>query len=314
MEQEVLCIGFCCVDVLIRGLKEINRKEESIPVDKITMWIGGDAMNEAYVLKHLGNKVKLLTGIADDGAGKFICAVLDEANIDYSLSHRSPDGETSIACPVVFQDAERGIINAGLSDSLRFMIEPASLPHAKVVSLASLFFPPLDKPRQVAEIARQAKANGSIVCADMMWADGLSDLETFREVWPYIDYFFPNEDEAAHLTGKQTPEEMAQTLLDYGVGCVVLKIGKRGCMAVQRTGSIIVPPYLVKAKDTTGAGDNFAAGFITGLMDGKDLKECCRYANAAASIAIQFDGASTGIRSRAQLDAVLRNGEKTYEK
>ena len=101
---------------------------------------------------------------------------------------------------------------------------------------------------------------------------------------------------------------MAKTLLDYGVGCVVIKVGKQGCLATNRKGAILVPPYLVKAKDTTGAGDNFAAGFITGLMDGQDLKNCCRYANAAASIAIQFDGASTGIRSRAQLDAVLKSG------
>lgn len=308
MEQEVLCIGFCCVDVLIRGLGEIDRSQESIPAEKITMWIGGDAMNEAYVLKHLGNRVKLLTGLADDGAAKFIRAVLDEAGIDYSLSYQMQASDTTIACPVVFQDAERSIINAGLSDSLRFMIDPAALPKAKVVSLASLFMPPLDKPQQVLEVARQAKANGSIVCADMMWTEGVSNLETFREVWQYIDYFFPNEDEAAKLTGKDDPEEMAKTLLDYGVGCVVIKVGKQGCLATNRKGAILVPPYLVKAKDTTGAGDNFAAGFITGLMDGQDLKNCCRYANAAASIAIQFDGASTGIRSRAQLDAVLKSG------
>jgi sugar/nucleoside kinase (ribokinase family) len=308
MEQEVLCIGFCCVDVLIRGLGEIDRSREGIPAEKITMWIGGDAMNEAYVLKHLGNRVKLLTGLADDGAAKFIRAVLDEAGIDYSLSYQMQDSDTTIACPVVFQDAERSIINAGLSDSLRFMIDPATMPKARVVSLASLFMPPLDKPQQVLEVARQAKANGSIVCADMMWTEGVSNLETFREVWQYIDYFFPNEDEAAKLTGKDDPEEMAKTLLDYGVGCVVIKVGKQGCLATNRKGAILVPPYLVKAKDTTGAGDNFAAGFITGLMDGQDLKNCCRYANAAASIAIQFDGASTGIRSRAQLDAVLKSG------
>ena len=308
MEQEVLCIGFCCVDVLIRGLGEIDRSQESIPAEKITMWIGGDAMNEAYVLKHLGNRVKLLTGLADDGAAKFIRAVLDEAGIDYSLSYQTQDSDTTIACPVVFQDAERSIINAGLSDSLRFMIDPAALPKAKVVSLASLFMPPLDKPQQVLEVAQQAKANGSIVCADMMWTEGVSNLETFREIWQYIDYFFPNEDEAAKLTGMDTPEEMARTLLNYGVGCVVIKVGKRGCLAANREGTILVPPYLVKAKDTTGAGDNFAAGFITGLMDGQSLENCCRYANAAASIAIQFDGASTGIRSRTQLDAVLKSG------
>ena len=97
MEQEVLCIGFCCVDVLIRGLGEIDRSREGIPAEKISMWIGGDAMNEAYVLKHLGNRVKLLTGLADDGAAKFIREVLDEAGIEYSLSYQMQSSDTTIA-------------------------------------------------------------------------------------------------------------------------------------------------------------------------------------------------------------------------
>ena len=212
MEQEVLCIGFCCVDVLIRGLGEIDRSREGIPAEKITMWIGGDAMNEAYVLKHLGNRVKLLTGLADDGAAKFIRAVLDEAGIDYSLSYQMQDSDTTIACPVVFQDAERSIINAGLSDSLRFMIDRLPCRRQGLFPWRALYAAVGQTPAGAGG-SPASESNGSIVCADMMWTEGVSNLETFREVWQYIDYFFPNEDEAAKLTGKDDPEEMAKTLL-----------------------------------------------------------------------------------------------------
>ncbi len=306
MSDTVVCVGFCCVDVLVRGLGDIDRTKELIPADKVTMWIGGDAMNEAYVLNRLGKDVRLMTGFGDDPPADLIRSVLDRAKVDYSLSNVKENSDTSIALPVVYASAERGIISAGLADSLSFYMDPDKLQGAAVVSLASLYFPPLSDEKNTLEIVKRAKENGSIVCADMMWTDdGSCTIEKYRDVWPYIDYFFPNEEEIRNLTGKETIEEMADILLGCGVGHVVIKTGKRGCMARSREDSIIVPPFLVEAKDTTGAGDNFAAGFITGLLEHKNLEECCRYANAAASIAVRYDGASTAIKSRSQLQEVL---------
>ena len=99
--------------------------------------------------------------------------------------------------------------------------------------------------------------------------------------------------------------EMVDAFLDAGVGHVVVKVGRRGCLFRSREESFCVAPHLVDPVDTTGAGDNFCAGFVCGLVEGHDHRECCRFANAAASICIQHDGASTGITSRAQLQEVL---------
>lgn len=311
MKDFIVCIGFSGVDILIRGFESVDKSKEQTKVDQITMWVGGDAMNEAYVLSKLENKVKLMTGLGDDAPADFIRCILDKSDIDYSLSCTRKNTTTSIAIPIVYKDAERGILTPGLGDSLDFYMDPAKIKGAKVVSLGSLFFPPLSNEENTLQIVKQAKANGSIVCADMMWTDHKNcTLEKYKEVWPYIDYFFPNQEEAHNLTGKDTPEEMAHVLLEHGVKNVVIKIGKRGCMVKNTATQIVVPPFLVEAKDTTGAGDNFMAGFITGLMEDKDLEECCRYANAAASIAIQSDGASTGIKDRAQLQYILDNREK----
>ena len=54
--------------------------------------------------------------------------------------------------------------------------------------------------------------------------------------------------------------------------------------------------------DTTGAGDNFASGFLSFIMEGKSLKEASQFANCAASLAIEKIGATTGITSRALAD------------
>ena len=130
-------------------------------------------------------------------------------------------------------------------------------------------------------------------------------LEDLRESLPLIDYITPNEDEARYYTGKDRPEEMADVFLGYGVRNVIIKLGSKGCFFKNREESLSLPPCTVDAVDATGAGDNFCAGFICAFLEGRDHRECCRYANAAASICIQHDGASTGIVSRDQLQEVL---------
>ena len=58
--------------------------------------------------------------------------------------------------------------------------------------------------------------------------------------------------------------------------------------------------------DTIGAGDNFAAGFITALLDGKELINCAQFANATASIAVQNPGATTGVMNKKQVEEVFK--------
>ena len=308
MADFVVCTGMSVLDVPIRGLAGIDPTSESNPADRVGINLGGDAVNEAVVLTHLGVDVKLYSAFSDDNAGKCIRMLLEAEGVDTTLCEERPGTDSHISVPIVLADAERVFV-AGRKDNpaLNFDPDPAKIAGAKVVTLASLYSTPYDKPERAATIARAAKENGSIVCADLTYQKTRGTLEDYAEVWPYVDYFFPNDTEARLLTDETEPEAMADKLLATGMKHVIIKIGKRGCLFKGQGESFIVPAHLVDPVDTTGAGDNFCAGFIAGLMEGKDHAECCRYANAAASICIRHDGASTGIKSRAQLQEVLDN-------
>ena len=116
--------------------------------------------------------------------------------------------------------------------------------------------------------------------------------------------FFPNYAEAAAITGKKDLEEIAGTLLDCGVRNVIIKIGKRGCFIKNQEETFIVPAFAdTQCLDTTGAGDNFASGFICGLLEGKGLRECAAFANCTASLSVESVGATTGVRDREQVEA-----------
>ena len=138
---------------------------------------------------------------------------------------------------------------------------------------------------------------------------------------PYIDYFFPNEEEAAYYTDMDEPREAVTELLSMGVKGVVVKRGANGifagigwenpavgcgesfcatCLASScsirdsekiRGGEMFALPAIpVDAVDTTGAGDHFVAGFITALLKKKDFRFCCGMGLAAAARCIVRTG------------------------
>ncbi len=89
------------------------------------------------------------------------------------------------------------------------------------------------------------------------------------------------------LTGKETLDEIADCFLACGVKTVVIKTGKDGCFIKRGDMTMKVPAVAgITAIDTIGAGDNFASGFIAALLEGKNLRECARFANATAAISV----------------------------
>ena len=103
---------------------------------------------------------------------------------------------------------------------------------------------------------------------------------------------------ARRITGRDTPRDIAQALLDQGVGTVGLKMGEAGAYLRTAGGvELTVPALRVAALDTLGAGDAWAAGFLCGLTHDWDLEKAARFANAAGACCVQALGATTGVRS-----------------
>ena len=127
----------------------------------------------------------------------------------------------------------------------------------------------------------------------------------------YIDLFIPSIEEAIMLSGKEEPEEIADAFLAMGVKTVVIKLGKKGCFIKDSVGEkYFIPTYSkIKAVDTTGAGDSFVAGFLTGITKGMGLYESGRFANAVGTHCVMAAGASTGIKSYEEIVKFIENNE-----
>ena len=89
----------------------------------------------------------------------------------------------------------------------------------------------------------------------------------------------------------------------------VIKLGKRGSMAVKDGALTFAPAYAVTAVDTTGAGDSFNAGFVSAWLRGLPVEDCLKYGNGCGALSVTKLGGNTGFPFRNELEQWIRNHE-----
>lgn len=314
---DVICVGAAIVDIPLQPVSKDIFNIESYPIEKIKMTVGGDALNEATIISRLGFQTGLIALIGKDAAGNFIIEHCNRDNIDISGVKILETVDTSINIGLVTSDGERTFItnrNGSLWKTNIEHIDIEKIKTAKILSLASIFNNPLLNGNVLTKLFQEAKKSKMIICADMIKPRLGEKLRDIKEALSYVDYFFPNYDEAKILTEKISYEDIAESILKYGVKNVVIKIGKRGCFIANNSEATIVPAVKnIKPIDTIGAGDNFVSGFIAGILQNKTLKECGVYGNCTAAISVQYVGATTGVTKSSQIDEMLERYINDYK-
>lgn len=304
--MDVIIVGAAIVDIPLRPVSKEVFDVASYPVDGIKMTIGGDALNEATIITRLGHKVGLLSCIGTDVAGNFVIEHCHNNGIKTDYIKKDSSVDTSINIGLVASDGERTFITNRQGSLWKFKYDDLNiqaLSNAKILSFASIFNNPLFDEEALISIFSKAKEQGMIICADMVSPRLNEKLEDIKNALKYVDYFFPNYEEAKIMTKKENVEDIADIFLSYGVKCPVIKIGKKGCFIKTSTEKMIVPGYKKSnCIDTIGAGDNFASGFISALLEGKNIKECAEFANSVASISVESIGAISGVQNREQVE------------
>lgn len=300
--KKITVIGHANVDVMACPVDLSKIKAGSQPMKDILVSYGGGGLNEAVILKRLGAEVELVSKLADDEAGEQIMRFIRSEGISDKgiIMDTSGTGRTSVNVVLVDNGGERYFLtNPGGSNRKmeKQDIEPLLDTGSDIVSFAALFVSPLLDTGALGDIFKAIKARPDrILAVDMTKPKNGETLEDLKECLKFVDYIFPNEEEASMLTGISDVYENARLFADAGVKCVIITRGKNGCLIFRDGEYTEVPPCPVEnSVDTTGAGDAFAAGFLYGLSRGFSLKECGRFGNAAASCVVEGMGASYGI-------------------
>jgi sugar/nucleoside kinase (ribokinase family) len=130
------------------------------------------------------------------------------------------------------------------------------------------------------------------------------NLQPLDAALPYLDAYVPSYAEATHQTGCTDPESILEVYRECGAGGLLgVKLGSKGALLSPAPGEYVridpvSPP--TRVVDTTGAGDAFYAGLLTGLQRSLPLVDAGRLGAAAASCCITAKGATGGLRSYAE--------------
>jgi sugar/nucleoside kinase (ribokinase family) len=156
-----------------------------------------------------------------------------------------------------------------------------------------------------------AAAGGAIVVADVLHQGSPADLGRIGGVLQLADWFLPNSDQLCALTGRADVTEAVRDVLAAGTGGVAVTLGADGCLITSRDGGLLhVPAIEVDVVDTTGCGDGFNAGVITGLLLGCDPVDAAWLGVACGSLVATGLGSDAGIISLSQVLSFLARAEQ----
>ncbi len=286
-EFDVLAVGDGCLDVILTGLDR-NLEDSQVIHGCAQHVIPGGGFTTPVVLQRLGVKVTWAADFGSDMISRYIqkAAENEGVNLHYSRKLKRNARRISVSLSTLknrsflsYEDPNP-LVPAAFRGLLQANARVVYMPGTQLDKLFLLG----------ARIARQRKMT---IIVDGNGADKYRISQpVVKRCLQYIDILILNTDEAISITGNKKPETALSSLAVLSK-IVVMKDGANGALFIENGKIYRVPSIPVDAVDTTGAGDNFNAGFIAAWLKKKKLKECVAWGNITAGLSTTVPGGAT---------------------
>lgn len=282
-------------------------------VGAYTRFTAGAELNVATGLSRLGLRVRYVTRLGDDSFGRYLRAEIEREGIDtrhVALDTAHPTGFMLKTLAAGGSDPAVEYFRRGSAAS---RLSPADLPQGTLAQARHLHLtgitPALSAScRALAfEAAALARRSGCTVSFDpnlrpRLWPSEEEMRACLNELAAACDWVMPGLAEARLLTGRQGEDEIADFYLERGAKLVAIKLGPQGAYCATPGARARVPGVPVaRVVDTVGAGDGFAVGLVSALLEGLGVQAAVARGNAVGARVVQFPGDSDGLPTRAQL-------------
>lgn len=305
---DLIVYGGVCCDIVMSGIHILPNPGEEIWAESMKLTVGG-SFNVAAAAARLNLKTGLPCIIGSDMLSNFILTTAEQEAIDTSLFLEVPEKYEQLSVVLNF-GCDRAFVSYA-ADSRKKELENHILQIGENISAKTAVFGMSENPLY-GKVMKQMSKRGAKILLDCSWNEEILRSEALKEQIRYCDYFLPNLVEAQCITGKSDPEEAARLLAGLTEN-VIIKLGSEGAIFAHGD---YVKKYsaidLGKAIDTTGAGDNFAAGFCYGLVRGEVIERCIMYGQLCGSKSVIAEGGFTASLYESELN-ILCNEEWVLE-
>jgi sugar/nucleoside kinase (ribokinase family) len=308
--SEILNMGICAVDGIAQTIDEYPPRGGLRLFDKLTMTTGGNAVNCSIAMGKMGVPCDIMIKIGNDSLGEFILSELKKYGVNTASVIREEGTSSPFTFCMIHSGGQRSFFHTmGTNGTFCYDdVDTRKVQSAKIVFFTGSMVMRTIDGEQTAHVLADAKKGGAVTLLDTVYTDAAGEKAWQKAIFPclpHLDFFIPSQPEARTLTGKTEPGEIGKSLRDKGCRNAVIKLDERGAFCSLADGTeAMVPAYVVdKVVDTTGAGDCWSAGFITGLWKKLNVPEAALLGNAVAAHCIQNPGASAGIPPLAEVQA-----------
>jgi ribokinase len=261
---------------------------------------GGKGANQAVQAARLGADVTFIGKVGDDPFGPATLEQMRQHGITTQFLTAAPGRLTGTAVILVDPSGQNSIItHAG--PNVELTAQNVRLA-AEAIATSDILLATLETPAEPAFEAFQT-ARRSGVCTMLNPAPPVDFPE---ELLSLVDIVLPNESELVALTGMPagTLEEIrasAEVLRRKGPKRIIVTLGQRGAFLLDDDGEQLIAGVSVKAVDTSGAGDSFAAALAVAVGEGRSLRDAARWANAVAALSVTRIGTQSSFPRRGEV-------------
>ena len=256
---------------------------------------GGSAANTAVGIAALGGKPAFIGKVADDKLGEVFRKDITKSGVYFTTPCLENEKPTARCMVIVSPDAQRTMNTylGACSKLSRRDIDEDLIRQAKIVYMEGYLWDrseAKDALTYAVELAHKYNRKVSLSLSDPFCVNRHRD-SFLHLIKNGVDILFCNEDEIKTLFNTNDPEEAFKKCKDL-CGTVVITRGADGAVAVCGTERYEIPAEPINnVIDTTGAGDLFAAGFLTGFANDRTISECLQMGALAAAEIISHYGA-----------------------
>ncbi len=303
----IVC-GEICVDIPVRTVDRTRPLVElhTGHVDPIRPGTGGIVPNCTMAMARLGLKTSAFGCVGNDLWGRFLRQRLNDEHVDTSHLVTVDGLPSSVTVIVGGEDGEHTFLfYAGASQRFNRSIIERRIDIFEGCQYALFGYYALmpELENELPDVFRQVRDSGCKVALDT--AGGGGAMTPLDRILPHVDIYVPSLTEARSQTEQEDPLSMIEAYRRYAPGALLgVKMGEKGALLSTAGGEwISIDPVTAPGPvvDTTGAGDCFYAGLITGLIHGLSIADAGRLGAAAGACSVTQIGATTALEDFATL-------------
>ena len=290
--KKICVIGSLNMDLVV-NVDEMPRKGQTLIGGNFKEVPGGKGANQAVAIARLGGDVSMIGKVGNDGFGQTLINQLKADNVktDYIEIENCSSG---VAMITVDKNAENSIVVApganfrALREDIDKCIEGIKESDIVVVQLET----PLDTIKYALQ---ESKKLGKYTILNPAPAVKLDD-----DIIKNVDLLTPNETELEILSGVKIENEddikkAADVMIQKGVKQLIVTLGSKGSLYIDKDNMKFKKSYKVDALDTTAAGDSYTGALSVGFSQNKDIEEAMDFASRVGALCVMKEGAQTSL-------------------